>query len=102
VTSFSICLNEELKDRKISVVSLNPGGVSTGFTAGAGLPDIDKDNAHMLVTPDYIARAVLRAIRRPRSLVIPLRSGVVGRALIWLVPRTVLAKFAGMTYRRYL
>jgi uncharacterized protein len=103
VTNFSLAFHQEVKSRGIKVVAFAPGGVSTGFVELAGMgSEVNKKEAHLLVSPDYVAKAIMKSIKTNRSLFYPLRTGLLIPFLLWLIPRPLRARLAGNQYRKYL
>lgn len=103
VTNFSLAYNEEVKNRGIKVVAFAPGGVSTDFVERAGMgSDVNQKEAHLLVTPEYVARAIMKSIKVKSSIFYPLRTGCLIPFLLWLIPRPIKAQLAGSQYRKYL
>ena len=77
-------LRRELEPQGIAVTYVDPGAVDTAFMSRAGMPGAP---AHILVTPEDVARKILVAVRtRPRVLnAVPWQTAFV--ALAELFPR---------------
>lgn len=102
VTNFTLALAEEVRGQNISVVCVSPGGVDTPFVLSAGMDEsVNKNSSALLVSPNYVARAIVAALRHPKSRVVPVRSGFLLPMLIWLVPRCWLARLAGAQYKKF-
>jgi short-subunit dehydrogenase len=103
VTNFSVAFREELRPRGIEVVSLNPGAVRTDFVEKAGMPTaVNREQDRLLVSADYVAKAVVRVIKCPRQVYVPVRSGYLLHVLLYILPRPIKAYLAARTYKQYL
>jgi uncharacterized protein len=102
VTNFTLALAEEVRHQNIKVVCVSPGGVDTPFVLSAGMDEsVNKNSAALLVSPEYVARAIVAAVRHPKSRIVPARSGLLLPLLIWLLPRQLLARLAGAQYKKF-
>lgn len=102
VTNFTLAFAEEVRELGIHVVCVSPGGVDTPFVVSAGMDEsVNKNSSALLVSPGYIARALVNTIKKPKSRLVPVRSGFLLPLLIWLVPRKWLARLAGQQYKKF-
>lgn len=97
VLSFTEALAEELRGTGVHVMAAHPGAVATGFfdgTTATGDPRVAD-------TPEYIAARTLDHYARRRPVSYPGRP--LNRWVTWLarlLPRTTVARVAGMVNRR--
>ena len=103
VTNFSLALNEEWREHGIRVVSLNPSGVTTPFFETAGGPvAVLESQKHFLLSPERIARDIVRAVARPRPLVIPGPGGRVIELVLRIFSPARLAREMKKVYQPHL
>jgi short-subunit dehydrogenase len=97
VTAFSQSIHEEVRRSGVIVTALCPGFTRTEFQSRAG-SDVDASRmpSALWQSPDEVAQAGLRAMRRGRALVV---SGAQNRAMVGtvkLLPASVARRVAGM------
>ena len=90
VLSFSEALHTELGGTGVSVTTLCPGPVPTGFGARAGLEGESMMPGFMQVQADEVARQAVDAMQAGRRSVVPGTPTKVGSLLGQHIPRTVL------------
>jgi len=71
VLSLTEALDEEVAGSGVRLVAVCPGPVPTEFQGKAGSPDAMHTPSIARRTPDEVAEACMRAIARPRRLVVP-------------------------------
>jgi len=94
--SIASAMRAELYDEGFSVTSVHPIGTKTDFMAVAGDAEIDNTPAAFQQTPEYVARCVVRALKRPKPEVWPSVMTRVALAMGTLCPR-----FAAWVMRRH-
>ncbi|MBI5528889.1 MAG: SDR family oxidoreductase [Deltaproteobacteria bacterium] len=100
VRNFTEALAHELRDTKVRVCSLCPGGIATEFWEVAG-----QNNPNVLIratmaSPDRVARTGLRAVFGWRRNVV---AGLLNALIAWLTrisPRRFLVRIAGLVVGR--
>jgi uncharacterized oxidoreductase len=83
IRTAAIQLRRELRDRGVSVAYVDPGLVATEFHEAAG---VERDSRVKAATPERVARAILRGIKRRRPTI---------NAQWWQSAGTALGEFAG-------
>jgi hypothetical protein len=71
VLSFSEALAEELRGSGVGVTAVCPGPTTTGFHAAAGVRRARPFRPGAYLTPDAVAEATVRGVRRNRRIVVP-------------------------------
>jgi uncharacterized protein len=99
VLSYGRALGSELKDTGVTVTTLCPGPVETGFAEASGLSDEQAGAAlpkFMWIPADQVARAAVAGLAAGRPLVIPGAANRVGAVAGHLIPNSwilpILAK----------
>jgi uncharacterized protein len=93
VLSYGRALGAELRDTGVSVTTLCPGPVETGFAETAGMTDEEASETLpriMWVPVDDVARAAVEGLAAGRAVVIPGPANRVGAGLAHLVPKSLL------------
>ena len=93
VLSYGRALGAELRDTGVSVTTLCPGPVETGFAETAGMTDEEAGESlpkFMWVPVDDVARAAVEGLVAGRAVVIPGAANRVGAGLAHLVPKALL------------
>jgi short-subunit dehydrogenase len=91
VLSYGQALGAELKGTGVTVTTLCPGPVETGFAETAGLSDEEAAASlpkFMWIPPEKVAQAAIEALAAGRSVVIPGAANRVGALAGHLVPRS--------------
>jgi len=89
-TSFALMLGEELRKTGVSVTALTPGGVSTEFSAVAGMQRQEQTSMLARMSHPYdIARAGLDGLHAGAKLVMPTWSARVFVAVGRVMPRRI-------------
>ena len=83
IRTAAIQLRRELRDRGVSVTYVDPGLVATEFHDAAG---VERDPRVKATSPEHVARAILRGIKRRRPTV---------NAVWWQSAGTAIGEFAG-------
>jgi short-subunit dehydrogenase len=90
VQSFTLALAAELRSKKfLKVILIDPSGVDTGFQDAAG---VKKNPSEKLLSPDLVAKQILKAISTQRELVIIGKSGKIMELLSRILPRLFQAR----------
>lgn len=100
VLSFSQALDEEVAPKGVRVVAVCPGPVPTEFQGLAGSPDAREAPAMWRRTPEQVAEACLRAIRRPRRVVTPAPVHAWVRWLYRFLPESTVVRMAGRSMHK--
>ena len=93
VLSYGHAIREELRPHGVTVTTLCPGPVDTGFGEAAGF---DRDEVDKLMPKPFwvpaaaVARAAVDGMDANRAVVIPGAANRASAALAWLSPRRVL------------
>jgi short-subunit dehydrogenase len=93
VLSYGRALGTELKGTGVTVTTLCPGPVETGFAEASGLSDAEAAESlpkFMWVAPAEVARAAVAGLDAGRSVVIPGPANRVGALLGHLVPKSLI------------
>ena len=93
VLSYGRALRAELHGTGVSVTTLCPGPVETGFAEAAGMTDEEAGETLpriMWVPVDDVARAAVEGLAAGRAVVIPGPANRVGAGLAHLVPKSLL------------
>lgn len=93
VLSYSQAMGQELKGTGVSVTTLCPGPVETGFAEAAGLGDEAAEGAMpkiMWVSAEDVAKAAVAGMEKGRSVVIPGTPNRVLARLSYLSPRSLV------------
>ena len=100
VLSFSEALHSELSMRGVRVTVLCPGPVPTEFAERAGVKNKSLAPEIMSLPAGYVAEQGYRGLMAGRRVVVPGTVNKLLRALIWLVPRSVLLAAVDARQRR--
>jgi hypothetical protein len=93
VLSYGRALGAELRGTGVSVTTLCPGPVETGFAETAGMTDEEASETlpkFMWIPVDDVARAAVEGLAAGRSVVIPGAANRVGAGLAHLAPKSLL------------
>jgi short-subunit dehydrogenase len=93
VLSYTQALRAELRGSGVTITTLCPGPVATGFAEAAGLSDEEAAGSLpkiMWVDKAEVARAAIAGVERGRGVVIPGPANQVGAAFAQHVPRRLL------------
>jgi hypothetical protein len=93
VLSYGRALGSELKGTGVTVTTLCPGPVETGFAEASGLSDAEAAQSlpkFMWVPPVDVARSAVDAMEAGRSVVIPGPANRVGAVLGHLAPKSLI------------
>lgn len=93
VLSYGRAVDEELKGTGVSLTTLCPGPVKTGFGEAAGIDDADSEAAlpkFMWETAEDVAKAGVEGLEAGRSVVIPGRANWVAAMGGHLAPKRLL------------
>ncbi len=91
VLSLSVALNEELKDRRITVTALCPGATQSNFSSDADMGNVKFIKSGKLPTAASVAEYGYGSAIGGRAVAVP---GFMNKATTWLtriLPRTMLA-----------
>jgi short-subunit dehydrogenase len=91
VRNFTEALHDELRGTPITATCVCPGGTETGFHAAAGAGDYGWLANASMMSPEVVARAAVRAMRRGKRNIV---TGVLNKLACWsvrLVSRRVAA-----------
>jgi short-subunit dehydrogenase len=91
VLSYGRALGQELKGSGVTVTTLCPGPVETGFAEASGLSDEEAGEAlpkFMWVPADQVAKAAVEALAAGRSVVIPGPANRAAAAAAHLIPKS--------------
>ncbi len=94
VLSYGRALSAELRGTGVTVTTLCPGPVETGFAAAAGMTDDEAAESLpkiMWVPAADVARAAVEGMAAGRTVVIPGAANRVGAGLAHLAPKSLLA-----------
>ena len=93
VLSYGRALAAELRGSGVSVTTLCPGPVETGFAEAAGMTDVEAAESLpkiMWLPADEVARAGVEGMAAGRTVVIPGTANRVGAGLAHLAPKSIL------------
>ncbi len=93
VLSYGRALGAELRGTGVSVTTLCPGPVATGFAEVAGMTDAEAGEALpkiMWVSAEDVAKAAVEGLAAGRSVVIPGTVNRTAAALAYLAPKSLL------------
>jgi hypothetical protein len=93
VLSYGRALGAELRDTGVSVTTLCPGPVETGFAETAGMTDEEAGETLpkiMWIPVEDVARAAIEGLAAGRAVVIPGAANRVGAGLAHLAPKSML------------
>ncbi|HEY1827528.1 MAG TPA: SDR family oxidoreductase [Acidimicrobiales bacterium] len=96
VLSYGRALGTELKGTGVTVTTLCPGPVETGFAEASGLSDAEAAESlpkFMWVPPEGVAKAAVEGLASGRPVVIPGAANRVGAALGHLAPKAFILPF---------
>ncbi len=96
VLSYGRALGTELKGTGVTVTTLCPGPVETGFAEAAGISDAEAGESlpkFMWVPPEEVAKAAVEGLAAGRSVVIPGAANRVGAMLGHLAPKALILPF---------
>jgi short-subunit dehydrogenase len=71
VVSWSLALRSELRGTGVAVSCLCPGPVDTQFNADAGHVRVTRAQRLTELSPEQVARAAYRTLRRRRAIAVP-------------------------------
>lgn len=98
LNSWGAALSQELVGSNVSLSIFAPGGVATEMTAGAKFATLSK----WLAPVDEVAREAIDTLRSGRVLYVPGVLNRLGLFMSRLLPRTLILKQLGDTYRKAL
>jgi hypothetical protein len=93
VLSYGRALGTELRGTSVTVTTLCPGPVETGFAEAAGLTDAEAGESlpkFMWVPPAEVAKAAVAGMAAGRAVVIPGAANRVGAMLGYLAPKAFI------------
>jgi hypothetical protein len=93
VLSYGRALGTELKGTGVTVTTLCPGPVETGFAEASGMTDAEAGEAlpkFMWVPPEEVAKAAMAGLAAGRAVVIPGAANRVGAILGYLTPKALI------------
>src|SRR5580698_9614545 len=93
VLSYGRALGAELRGTGVTVTTLCPGPVETGFAESAGLTDAEASETlpkFMWVPASDVAKAAVQGMATGRPVVIPGAANRAGAALAYLAPKALL------------
>ena len=93
VLSYGRALGAELRGTGVTVTTLCPGPVETGFAEAAGISDAEAGEAlpkFMWVSATAVAKAAVDGLAAGRPVVIPGAANRAGAALAYLAPKSLL------------
>lgn len=93
VLSYGRALGTELRGTGVTVTTLCPGPVETGFAEASGLTDAEAAESlpkFMWVAPAQVAKVAVEGLASGRPVVIPGAANRVGATLGHLVPRSII------------
>jgi hypothetical protein len=93
VLSYGRALGAELRGTGVTVTTLCPGPVETGFAESAGLTDAEASETlpkFMWVPASDVAKAAVEGMATGRPVVIPGAANRAGAALAYLAPKALL------------
>ncbi len=96
VLSYGRALGTELKGTGVTVTTLCPGPVETGFAEASGLSDAEAGESlpkFMWVEPDQVAQAAVAGLAAGRAVVIPGAANRAGAMLGHLIPKALILPF---------
>ena len=96
VLSYGRALGTELRGTGVTVTTLCPGPVETGFAEAAGLTDAEAGESlpkFMWVEPDQVAQAAVAGLAAGRAVVIPGAANRAGAMLGHLIPKALILPF---------
>jgi short-subunit dehydrogenase len=96
VLSYGRALGSELKGTGVTVTTLCPGPVETGFAEASGLTDAEAGESlpkFMWVPADEVARAAVEGLAAGRSVVIPGAANRFGAMAGHLIPKSLILPF---------
>jgi short-subunit dehydrogenase len=101
VSSFSQALYEELRRTGVTVTSVVPGPVETGFLSGRGIKDLRVFRYLPALSAEQVAKAAWRGFGKRRRLVVPGLSSKFATFMTALVPlRLVLPRINRVQRRK--
>lgn len=88
--NYSLALSGEmLSEKNIHVLTVHPSGNDTGFQDGAG---VKKNEGESLLTPNFVAKAIIKAVASGKSEIIIGFSGKMMSILSRLLPNGLQVK----------
>jgi hypothetical protein len=96
VLSYGRALGSELTGTGVTVTTLCPGPVETGFAETAGISDAEAGEAlpkFMWVPADQVARAAVDGLAAGRAVVIPGAANRLGAMAAHLIPKSLILPF---------
>jgi uncharacterized protein len=97
VSSFSEALHEELRGTGVTVTVALPGIVATKFMERADANHLEGVPEFAKLTPEFVAKATLRAARKGRATSVPGFGYRIAAVVIGATPRAVLRRLNGVT-----
>ncbi len=101
VLSYSHALRGELRSTGVTVTTLCPGPVETGFSAAAGISEAEAAAAlpkMMWIPAVEVAKAAVSGMDANKAVVIPGAANRISAAAAWLSPRSVLVPLVAMRH----
>jgi hypothetical protein len=96
VLSYGRALGTELRGTGVTVTTLCPGPVETGFAEASGLTDAEAGESlpkFMWVPPAQVAKAAVDGLAAGRAVVIPGPANRIGASLGYLIPKALILPF---------
>jgi short-subunit dehydrogenase len=96
VLSYGRALGSELKGTGVTVTTLCPGPVETGFAEASGFTDEEASESlpkFMWVPAEQVAKAAVEALAAGRPVIIPGAANRVGAAFGHLIPKSLILPF---------
>lgn len=100
VLNFTEALNEELRGSGVVVQALCPGFTTTDIFVPAGV-DARQVPRFVWLTPDFVVRCSLAAVRRGRAVCVPGWKYVLSTLLLRITPRSVARRLMGFLFGRF-
>jgi short-subunit dehydrogenase len=100
VYAFSRALNEELKGSGVSVTALCPGGILTNPKIIEDTLKIGKSAQILSSTPEYVAKAAIKAMFARRKVYVPKLSVRMYAWLRFLIPKAIQIRMIGNSLRK--
>lgn len=101
VLHFSEALREELRPRGVKVSVLCPGPTRTAFFRGAHLKVDSLEGGKLMMSPEEVALATVRALDKNRAIIIPGWRNRLAVLLPRLAPRWLVRRLLGRIVRRF-
>ncbi|MFN8287689.1 MAG: SDR family oxidoreductase [Chitinophagales bacterium] len=97
--SFSKSLRYELKQKKVNVTALCPGGVDTEFFGPAQMETIAKKTANLMMTAEEVAKEGIDALLANKMEVVPGFTNKIGAFASKMAPDSLVISQAGRLYK---